>query len=48
MNNNSKVIGLTRLGDEPESTGPEAEALTTQPSELKIEVFAILALLQNL
>ena len=34
MNTNVKVIGLTRLGIKPESTAPEADALTTRPSEL--------------
>ena len=34
MNTNFKVIGLTQLGIKPGSTGPEADALTTQPSEL--------------
>ena len=34
MNTNFKVIGLTRLGIKPESTAPEADALTTWPSEL--------------
>ena len=34
MNTNFKVIGLTRLGMKPESTGPKADALTTRPSEL--------------
>ena len=31
---NFKVIGLTRLGIKPKSTAPEADALTTRPSEL--------------
>ena len=31
---NFQVIGLTRLGNEPESTAPEADALSTRPSEL--------------
>ena len=34
VNTNFKVIGLTRLGIKPESTGPEADAFTTRPSEL--------------
>ena len=34
MNTNYKVIGLTRLGIEPKSTAPEADALTARPSEL--------------
>ena len=34
MNANFKVIGLTRLGIKPMSTAAEANALTTQPSEL--------------
>ena len=34
MNTNFKVIGLTLLGIESKSTAPEADALTTQPSEL--------------
>ena len=29
-----KVNGLTRLGIKPKSTTPEADALTTRPSEL--------------
>ena len=33
MNTNFKVTGLTRLGMKPESTAPEADALTTRPSE---------------
>ena len=33
VNTNFKVIGLTRLGIEPESTAPEADALTTRLSE---------------
>ena len=34
MNTNFKVIGLTRLAIKPESRAPEADALTTWPSEL--------------
>ena len=34
MNTNFEVIGLTRLGMKPKSTAPDADALTTQPSEL--------------
>ena len=34
MNSNFKVIGLSRLGITPESTAPEADALSTLPSEL--------------
>ena len=34
MNTNFKFVGLTRLGIKPEFTGPEADALTTRPSEL--------------
>ena len=34
MNANFKVIGLTRLGIKTQSAAPEADALTTQPSEL--------------
>ena len=34
MNTNFKVIGLIRLGIKPKSTAPEADALTTRPSEL--------------
>ena len=33
MNTNFKVIGLARLRIKPKSTAPEADALTTQPSE---------------
>ena len=33
MNTNFKVIGLTRLEIKPEPTAPEADALTTRPSE---------------
>ena len=36
MNTNFKVIGLTRLGIKPKSTDPEADALTTPPSELYV------------
>ena len=39
MNTNFKVIGLTQLGIKPESTAPEADALTTQPSELLCRVY---------
>ena len=34
MNTNFKVIGLTRLEIKSKSTAPEADALTTRPSEL--------------
>ena len=34
MNTNFKLIGLTRLGINPKSRAPEANALTTRPSEL--------------
>ena len=34
MNTNFKVIDLTRLGIKPNSTGIEAGAFTTRPSEL--------------
>ena len=34
MNTNFQVIGLTRLGIKPNYTAPEADALTTRPSEL--------------
>ena len=34
MNINFKIIGLTRLGIKPKSTAPEADAVTTRPSEL--------------
>ena len=34
MNTNVIVIGLTRLGIKPKFTAPEANALTTRPSEL--------------
>ena len=33
MNANFKVIGLIRLGIKSKSTAPEADALTTRPSE---------------
>ena len=33
VNTNFKVIGLSRLGIKPESTAPEADALTTRSSE---------------
>ena len=33
MNTNFKVIGLTQFGIKPKSTAPEADALTTRPSE---------------
>ena len=44
MNTNFKVIGLTRLEIKPESTAPEADALTklsqaaTQATRLKVFV----------
>ena len=31
MNTNFQVIGLTRLANEPESTAPEADVLSTTP-----------------
>ena len=34
VNTNLKVIGLARLGIKSKSTAPEADALTTRPSEL--------------
>ena len=34
MNTNIKVIDLTPLEIKPESTAPEADALTTRPSDL--------------
>ena len=34
MNTNFKVNGVTRLGIKPKSTAPEANSLTTRPSEL--------------
>ena len=34
MNINFKVISLSRLGIKPDSTAPEADALTTRPHEL--------------
>ena len=34
MNTNFKAIGLTRLGIKPEFAAPEANALTTRPSDL--------------
>ena len=33
MNTNFKIIDLTRLEIKPKSTAPEADALTTRPSE---------------
>ena len=36
MNNNFKVIGLTRLGIKTQSTALEEDALITRPSELLI------------
>ena len=39
MNTNFKVIGSTRLGIKPKSTAPEADALTTRPSELLSYIF---------
>ena len=38
MNNNSKVIGLTRLGIKPESTASAVNALTTRPSDMDVVV----------
>ena len=35
VNTNFKVIGLTRVAITPDSTAPEAGALTTRPSELQ-------------
>ena len=37
MNTNFKIIGLTRLGIKPKSTAPEADPLTTPPSEQKCQ-----------
>ena len=34
MNTNFKMIGFTRLVIKPKSTAPEADALTSRPSEL--------------
>ena len=34
VNTNVEVIGLTPLGIKPESTAPEADALTTRSSEV--------------
>ena len=34
VNTYFKVIGLTQLGIKSKSTAPEADALTTRPSEL--------------
>ena len=36
MNTYVKVVGLTRLGIKPESTAPEAGALTNRLSELMV------------
>ena len=36
MNTNFTVIGLTRLGIKSKGTAPEADALTTRPSELSV------------
>ena len=44
MNSSFKVIGLTRLGIKPECAAPEADALTTRPSELLILVPHIMQL----
>ena len=43
MNTNVKVFGLTRLGIKLKSTAPEANALTTRPSEL----FSVIAVVPN-
>ena len=40
MNTSSKVNSLTRLEIKPKFTAPEADTLTTRPSELSIEQFA--------
>ena len=42
MNTNFEVIGLTRLRIKPKSTAPEADALTTRPSENKLSSLAVL------
>ena len=42
MNTNFKIIGLTQLEIKPESTAPETDAITTQPSEL-LKVYLISA-----
>ena len=34
VNTNVEVIGLTRIGIKPETTAPEADALTTRSSKL--------------
>ena len=50
MNTNFNVIGLTRLGIKPESSAPEADALTTPPYELLIYstiIFIILRMFTN-
>ena len=51
MNTNCKVIGLTVLGIKPESTAPEADALTSRSSALKmhvkIQICPLLAVEQN-
>ena len=38
MNTNFQVIGLTELEIKPQFTAPEADALTTRPSELLIQL----------
>ena len=38
MNTNFQVIGLTQLGIKPQFTAPEADALTTRPTELLIQL----------
>ena len=44
VNTNFKIIGLTRLGIKPKSTAPEADALTTRPSEQLLVFTASLVL----
>ena len=48
MNTNFKVIGLTRLGIKPESSAPEADALTTRPFELSALPACAERLVENL
>ena len=38
MNNNFKVIGLTRLGIKSEYTASAADALITRPSDMDVVV----------
>ena len=48
MNTNFRVIGLTRLEKKTESIAPEADALTTRPSELLRRTLCPMCALSNM